>query len=151
MIFGSVGIGRAQTARLSITNIANVDSLRAGACEVALGFVDGDNQLLLPAVRVALGGSRSTHLDVSINNPDLRPGRDGGISNPDLRPGRHMSVRAVVGVLSGAPGTCDSIVGSVEIFDRATGATQAVVSPLVYSGFNPQPDIPGFVGIPGGQ
>ena len=173
MIFGSVGIGRGQTARLNITNIAAADAV---SCEVTLGFVDGNNQALLPAVRVALGGSRSTHVDVSMNrrfvgNPDFRPGQRLGVGNPDFRPGQRLDVRAIVGVsevapggvlevapggmsevalggVSEAPGPCDSIVGSVEIVDNETGATQAVVSPLVYSGFNPQPDIPGLVGMP---
>ncbi len=160
MIFGSVGIGRGQTARLNITNIAAADAV---SCEVTLGFVDGNNQALLPAVRVALGGSRSTHVDVSMNRRF--------VGNPDFRPGQRLDVRAIVGVsevapggvlevapggmsevalggVSEAPGPCDSIVGSVEIVDNETGATQAVVSPLVYSGFNPQPDIPGLVGMP---
>jgi hypothetical protein len=143
MIFASVGIGRGQTARLNITNIAEADSTRAVSCEVALGFVDGNNQMLLPAVRVALEGSRSTHVDVSMNHRL--------IGSPDLRSSRRLGVRAIVGVRSEVPGACDSIVGSVEIVDNATGDTQAVVSPLVYSGFNPQPDIPGLVGIPVGQ
>jgi len=176
MIFGSVGIGRGQTARLNITNIADADSTGAVSCEVTLGFVDGSNQMLLPAVRVVLGGGRSTHVDVSMNrrfvgNPDFRPGQRLGVGNPDFRPGQRLDVRAIVGVsevapggvsevalggvsevalggVSEAPGPCDSIVGSVEIVDNETGATQAVVSPLVYSGFNPQPDIPGLVGMP---
>ena len=138
MIFALVGVGRSQTARLNITNIATTDSTRAGQCEVTLGFVDGSNQMLVPAVRVVVHGSQSTHVDINI-------------SNPDLRPGRNVRVRPVVGVLPEGAGACDSIVGSVEIFDNATGATTAVVNPLVYSGFNPQPDIPGIVGIPGGQ
>jgi hypothetical protein len=147
MIFGSVGIGRGQTARLNITNIADADSTRAVSCEVALGFVDGNNQMLLPAIRVALQGSRSTHVDVSMNHRL--------IGNPDLRPGQRLAVRAIVGVVSEVDGACDAIVGSVEIIDNATNATTAIMSPLVYSGFNPQPDIPGIVGsilgISGGQ
>ena len=151
MIFGSVGIGSGQMARLNISNISNPDlldssgALPAGPCVVAYGFVDGNNQMLVPAVRIALGGSRSTHVDISFDAKQLRglPGAQGNRGS--------AQVRAVVGFPSAAEGSCGSIVGSVEIVDNGTGATQAVVSPLVYSGFNPQPDIPGFVGFSGGQ
>jgi hypothetical protein len=142
MIFGSVSIGRGQTARLNITNIADAESTRGISCEVALGFVDGNNQMLVPAVRVAVDGSSSNNIKVSMRNV---------IGNPDFRPGQRLAVRAVVGVVSEIPGACDSIVGTVEIVDNATGNTQAVVNPLVYAGFNPQPDIPGLIGIPVGQ
>jgi hypothetical protein len=60
-------------------------------------------------------------------------------------------VRAFVGVFPGVDGGCDSIVGTVEIVDNATGGTTAVMNPIVYVGFNPQPDIPGLVGLTGGQ
>jgi hypothetical protein len=139
MIFGSVGINRSQTARLNIANIGNPD-LRLGSCTVDFGFVGGDNQLLLPAVRVVLEGSSSTHLDVGIGNPDF-------VGNPNLRRGQRLDVRPFVGLVPDVAGACDSFVGNIEIIDSATGATAAIVNPLVYVGFNPQPDIPGLVGI----
>jgi hypothetical protein len=149
MIFASVGIAHGQTARLNISNINNPDlldsGLPAGPCNVAFGFVDGSNQMLVPAVRVALGGSRSTHVDVSLDSQDLRrlPGFQGNRGS--------AQVRAVVGFPSAAEGSCGSVVASVEIVDNQTGATTVMQSPLVYVGFNPQPDLPGIVGLPSGQ
>jgi hypothetical protein len=142
MIFAAVDIGHSQTARLNLSNIANTstisnpDLLPAGPCHVVMGFVDGSNQMLVPAVRVALAGGQSTHVEVSVGNPDPRkPGffRKGG-----------LQARAVVGFSPDAPGACDAIVGSVQIADSDTGATTTIVNPIVYVGFNPQPDIPGF-------
>jgi hypothetical protein len=141
MIFGSVGISRGQTARVNVGNIADPNT-RTGSCAIDLGFVSGNNQLLLPAVRVVLGGSSSTHLDVDIGNPGL-------IGNPNLRRGQRLDVRAFVGLAPDIAGACDSVVGTLEIIDTATGNTAAVMNPLVYVDFNPQPDIPGFVGTPG--
>jgi hypothetical protein len=132
MIFGSVGIVGGQTARLNISNIGTPDF--APACVIELGFVGGDNQALVPAVRVTLGGSRSTQ--VHISNRDLPAGQS--------------QVRAFVGVAPGfPPGPCRSLVGNVEVVDDATGATSLHVQPLVYSGFNPQPEPPALGGIGG--
>jgi hypothetical protein len=149
MIFASVGVVHGQTARLNISNIStpagvdNPDALPPGPCDVVMGFVDGNNQMLLPAVRVAVAAGHSTQVELGVDNPDLRrlSAHVGGHS---------VQVRAVIGFSPRTDAACSSIVGSVEIVDGATGATGAVVNPLVYSGFNPQPDIPGFIGL-GGQ
>jgi hypothetical protein len=142
MIFASVNVGRTQTARLNISNIGTPDVRGTASCDVEMGFADGSNQMLLPAVRVAVDGSHSAHVDVNIGNPNLR-------TAAALRHAPGMQVRAFVGVFPAIDGGCDSIVGSVEIVDNATGATTAVMNPIVYVGFNPQPDIPGFVALPG--
>jgi hypothetical protein len=149
MIFASVGIARGQLARLNISNINNADlldttgELPAGPCLVTLGFVDGNNQMLVPAVRVSLGGSRSTRLEVNLDSPELRrlPGVQGNRGS--------VQVRAVVGFPGATEGACGSIIGGVEIVDSQTGATTAIQNPLVYTGFDPQPDQ--RVGGPSGQ
>jgi hypothetical protein len=123
--FGMTGITRAQTARLSLANVATPFEVSPGPCRATLSFVDARGNLLqgadgVPAKKtVTLRAGESTFLEITATS---LPGDVAGITS------RRVDFRPVVN-FSGAsifvsPGPC---VPSAEVIDTASASTVFVV------------------------
>jgi len=108
-VFGLVGVGRAQTARINTVFVAAGPEDRSEPIEVEFMFQDRDGNVVASERQRLLpghAGSFDTHGIIAINQ-----------ERADLIP--HVSIRGVI-----APETMNRIVPSVEVFDAATGKSQ---------------------------
>jgi hypothetical protein len=107
-VFGLVGIGRGQTARINAVFIAGLEE-RAEPIEVELMFQDQEGNVVASERQTLLPGhptSFDTHGIIAINQ-----------ERTNLIP--RVSIKGVI-----APETRNRIVPTVEVFDTATGKTQ---------------------------
>jgi hypothetical protein len=139
--FGIAGIGRGQTARISVVNQWPPDPcLPAGPIRVEMTFVDVDGNRFLnqdgQPIRkvVTLEPGQASWLQ--INAERIMPRDDMRV---ELRPvARFM-------LMTAPPDSCtppDPCLPTFEVIDNATGKT-VLLNPGVIRGFNPQPDPPG--------
>jgi hypothetical protein len=108
-VFGLIGLGRAQTARINLAFVANGPDDRSEPVEVEFMFQDREGNVLASERQRLLpghAGSFDTHGIIAINQERLSL-----IANV-----------AIIGVL--APETRNRIVPTLEVFDDPTGKTQ---------------------------
>jgi len=121
LTFGMVGIARGQTLRLNVVALARkgdkstVDNpldavdVPPGPCKVDLSFMDGEGNLLLPAVQRTLEIGHAIFVDL---NRDLLD-----------RPGNRLEIRVMVNVICSTDRGGIVAVPTLEVFDNITGKT----------------------------
>jgi hypothetical protein len=126
LTFGMVGIARGQTLRLNVVALARkgdkstVDNpldavdVPPGPCKVDLSFMDGEGNLILPAVQRTLEIGHASFVDL---NRDLLD-----------RPGNRLEIRVMVNVICSTDRGGIVAVPTLEVFDNITGETTFVLN-----------------------
>jgi hypothetical protein len=126
--WGMAGVSRSETVRLTMVNLGGQRATRtvpAVQCRADAMLLDSEGNVLARRAMVIDGGkSASLELDGAT------------VDDPNIRPGIRASVR------TNCPS--DSMIGTMEVFDSATGQGSLILHPAVIKGFNPQPDPPGI-------
>ena|SRR5688572_6276785 len=126
--WGMAGVSRSETARLTMVNLGTQRAARSfppDPCRAEVVFLGSEGNVLARRAMVIEGGkSASLELDGAT------------IDDPNIRPGVRASVR------TSCPS--DSMIGTMEVFDSATGQGNLILHPAIIKGFNPQPDPPGI-------
>jgi hypothetical protein len=118
--FGMLGIAFGQTARVSVTNLASPTStdpngLPPGPCTVAINFIDGQGNALLPAVLKDVAPGQTVFADL---NRNTLPGA------ADFR----VQSRAIISFIpppdpDAPPGPCAGMLAGEEVINNLTGRT----------------------------
>lgn len=126
MTFGMTGIARGQTLRVNVVTLAKkgdgskVDNpadtlgIPPGPCAVELSFMDGDGNLLMPAVQRTLEIGHAIFVDL---NRDLLD-----------RPGNRLEVLVMVRFGCSTDRGGIAVVPTLEAFDNITGKTTFVIN-----------------------
>ena len=126
--WGMVGVARSETVRLNMVNLGTQRGTRTlppGPCRVDAVFLDSEGNALMRGAMIIEGG-QSASLEF----------HGGLVDDPNIRPGVRVSV--------GTNCPSDSMIGTLEVFDTATGQGSLILHPAIIKGFNPQPDPPGI-------
>jgi hypothetical protein len=125
-LFSAVGITRGQTGRLYVVN--HVETTRGpttGPCMVELMFHDETGSPIKSGM-VTLGPGQAGFLEVT----------------GEEVLGTSAAARGAIGPCVMPSDGCGAVVPTLEIYDTETGRTEAILNPLVWKGFNPQPEPP---------